>query len=634
MQSPRLFFDWMCGSGRPLVWPVVAGALLILLGSCQPQDYRERANEAADRQIAEGQERAFGEERPFTIDTPANRLRRRLLEAQVLPVSSEASLGPDELEAPEHWPEEDVPERTEAGEVVVPEWQGGGEEPLELSLHQALMVAAHNNRSYQSTKEEVFRAALDVDLELDQFRNTYTGSLETIFSTDQDSPTQTGFEHAGTLGIERQLEAGATLSGQLAMDLVQLLSNGGASARGLAFDGSIEVPLLRGAGRHIVTEPLTQARRDLIYQLWRLARFRRELVVNVVSEYLGVLQAQDRVENAAQNYRNLVRAQRETMAMREAERVNQIELDQNRQSVLEARNRWISEQDNHARALDSFKQTLGLPTDAAIELSRGELDRLAEQAEQRLGGDLPTVGSQAEAIPRVEAPVELEGPDPTEAGPLELEVQRAIRMALNNRLDMRLQEGQVYDAQRGVIVAADALEAGLDLTGHARFGGRRSLGSARVSDANLRPGDGFYSAGLMLDLPLERTAERHSYRNSYIKLAQEVRDVQSLEDQIKFNIRDQLRILRQQRTSYKIQAVALQVAQRQVEQTRAFREEGVEGVEVRDLLEAEADLLDARNSLTAALVEYRVAELELQRDMGVLAVDERGLYDEFEPIEP
>ena len=43
--------------------------------------------------------------------------------------------------------------------------------------------------------------------------------------------------------------------------------------------------------------------------------------------------------------------------------------------------------------------------------------------------------------------------------------------------------------------------------------------------------------------------------------------------------------------------------------------------EIRDLLESQEDLLSAQNELTAAIISYRVAELELQRDMGVLQVN-------------
>ena len=53
------------------------------------------------------------------------------------------------------------------------------------------------------------------------------------------------------------------------------------------------------------------------------------------------------------------------------------------------------------------------------------------------------------------------------------------------------------------------------------------------------------------------------------------------------------------------------------------------GVITRDVLEAQESLLSAQNSLTAALVSYRIAELELQRDMGVLEVDWKGNWREY-----
>lgn len=615
---------------RGLHGSFVAGVAAVLLAGCQPAHHREQANEAAHQHIDEAQQEAAGETKPFEIEKPSNTLRRRLLRRQPLQTAGPASFGSDRLSKPEHWPEQDVPARDKASEVPVPPWDKG--QPVRLSLKQALMVAANNSRSYQSQKESVFRAALDVELELDQFRNTYTGLLESILTTNQAGPTTTGFEHTGEAGLDRTLKSGASLSQRLIVDLAQLLSNGGASSIGLFYEGSIDVPLLRGAGRHIVAEPLTQAKRELIYALWRLERFRRELAVSVVSEYLSVLQAQDRVENARQNYKNLIVSQRRAQALFEAEQLDRIQLDQNRQQVLAARDRWIREQDSYQRALDDFKQTLGLPTDANIRLDREELSRLAESARQRLAGDLPEAGTMAmEDIPPADAPVNIQPPSDEGAGPFEMKPRRAIELAFKNRRDLRLQQGQVYDAQRNVIVTADALEAGLTLTGDVSFGQRRGLGSATSADADFAPADGVYSGGLLLDLPLERTAESLDYRDSYINLAQQVRDVQSLEDQIKFNLRDQLRILQQQRQSYQIQAMALQVARRQAEQTSLFLEEGRAGVEIRDVLEAQAELLSAKNAVTAALVKYRIAELELQRDMGVLQVTQKGLYDEFNP---
>jgi len=72
-----------------------------------------------------------------------------------------------------------------------------------------------------------------------------------------------------------------------------------------------------------------------------------------------------------------------------------------------------------------------------------------------------------------------------------------------------------------------------------------------------------------------------------------------------------------------------EVARRRVDSTDLFLQAG--RAQIRDLLEAQESLISAQNALTAALVAYRVTELELQRDMGVLHVDANGLWQEYQP---
>jgi outer membrane protein TolC len=108
-----------------------------------------------------------------------------------------------------------------------------------------------------------------------------------------------------------------------------------------------------------------------------------------------------------------------------------------------------------------------------------------------------------------------------------------------------------------------------------------------------------------------------------------VRNLQELEDRVKSDVRDALRTLLSARESVQIQARAVRLAQDRVRSTSLFLE--AERAQVRDVLEATEDLISAQNSLTGALVSYRVAEIELQRDLGVLAVDEKGLWVEYEP---
>ena len=201
----------------------------------------------------------------------------------------------------------------------------------------------------------------------------------------------------------------------------------------------------------------------------------------------------------------------------------------------------------------------------------------------------------------------------------------AVKLALENRLDLQATIGVVFDYQRQVVVKADDLRAGLDLVGgKAHF-------SDNDDDGRIHFEGGQYTVPLLLDLPIERTAERNAYRKSLMDLERATRSVQTLEDQIKLSVRNELRTLLESRESLKIQAQSVVVAEKRVRSSNLFLEAG--RIEIRNLLEAQDSLLSAQNQLTAAVVNYRVAELELQRDLGLLKVNEKGLWQEFLPWE-
>jgi outer membrane protein TolC len=85
------------------------------------------------------------------------------------------------------------------------------------------------------------------------------------------------------------------------------------------------------------------------------------------------------------------------------------------------------------------------------------------------------------------------------------------------------------------------------------------------------------------------------------------------------------------RESLQIQTRAVVVAEERVKSTALFFKAG--RAQLRDLLDSEEALITAKNELTSAAVAYRVAELEFQRDTGLLQVDAKGLWQEYTPEE-
>ena len=604
---------------------VFATAYLFLMGCQTPASYRLEADKVSNTIIREKQIQALGKKEEFNIERPGDILRHRLLIGQGLPYSGKGSLGTNMLEKIEHWPEKDYP-TTDAHSSQ--NLEAITDKPIKLSLLGALQVGARNSFEYQTQKELVFQSALDLDLERSEFRKVFSAQTENLLSTDlSGESTITGNQTSGSIGLSKVLKSGAEFSASLAVDLVKLLTQDLASSFGIVGDATISIPLLRGSGRHIITEPLTQAERNVVYAMYEFERFKKNFAVNIARDYLEVLKKLDEIENASENYRNLIASTSRARSLADAGRVTEIEVDQALQNELRARNRWISAQEAYKNSLDSFKGLLGLPPDAYVELDSSELDKLLSPALKIIEGNdsEDELGDKGNTLP-VNETLEVVKPSQKNAGPFEMDAHAAIELGLKNRLDLRVAEGKVYDAQRKVVIYADALRAELTLFGRAELGESRSIGTADLENARLRTGKGIYSALLTLDLPFERTAERNAYRNSYIALEQAVRDVQGLEDEIKLSIRKGLRDMHESIESLKIQSRALLLAQKRVKSTNMFYEAG--RAQMRDLLEAQEALISAKNGLTSAAAAYKTAEWEFQRDAGLLWINERGLWEE------
>ncbi len=611
------------------IMPFLICLAVMFFNGCQsPRSHRKTIDKAVNEIITQKQAEALGKTYDFSIERPSDILRRRLITDQNLPYSSRASLGAEELQKPKYWPEHDFPAAKHQNDSAA----GDIKDEIVISLNDALQIGAKNSFEYQTQKEEVFRTALSLELERDAFRNTFAAQLSTVLSTDASGKqTKTGMEAGGEASVSRRLKSGAEISSSLAIDLANLFTPDSFSSRGVLGDASISVPLLRGSGRHIVTEPLTQAEREVVYAMWNFEEYKKSFAVKIANQYLSVLQQLDAINNSEADYRSRIASARRTRRLADAGRIQEIEVDQAVQNELRARQRWIASIQSYKSGLDSFKVFLGLPADCNITLDPNELERLVAPT-KKIIEEIAQAGKARNGVittSSVDTAIELPAIDHNHAGPYEFNEPQAVQMAFDNRLDLRIADGRVYDAQRAVIVAADALGAELTFFGSAQYGSRRTLNNVNLENSQLRTNKGIYSALLTLDLPFERTAEAISYRNSFIELERFVRDVQILEDEIKSQIRNTLRNLLEARENMYIQAKAVYVAEKRVRSVNMFLEAG--RAQTRDLLEAQDALLSAQNDLTASVVDYRNAELEIQKITGVLEVDEKGLWQEYVP---
>ncbi len=460
--------------------------------------------------------------------------------------------------------------------------------PVRLSLPEALDVAAENSRDFQRQKEQLYLAALSLTRSQHDFAIRWGGggSAEVSGVADQTADARLSDD----LGASVTSVAGTRVVASFVNTFLRSLVNGG------RFDGSsilnltLTQPLLRGAGRAIVREPLTQAERDVVYQMRSFERFRATFAVQVVSDYYGIVQQMQDLRNVEANYASFVQSRQQIEELFRAGRRTISDLGRAQQSEFSADIARVQARNRLESALDRFKVTLGLPVGAQLDLDPAELDRLANRG----------------------------------VTPLALDEPGLIALALQRRYDHRTVIDNVEDAGRRVMVSEDALQMSLDFSAAlnvpAESGTGLNLDWSRVN----------WSLGFDLDLALDKLAERNAYRSALIALDAQIRAREQSEDQIGQAIRASLRNIQSAYDSYRIQVEALKNAETRVESTTELYNAG--RTQALEVLDAKDSLLQSQLSLTAAIVDYSIARLELLRDLEGLVLEPKGLR--FDPALP
>ncbi len=460
-----------------------------------------------------------------------------------------------------------------------------------LTVADAVALATAHNRNYHTEKEAIYLMALDLRL----IRHLYVPNLFALGSIgatwDGDGETVEG---QANIGFQQLLATGGMISTQVALGWVDILSGDFRSGLTSVLTAAIQVPLLRGSGRAVALEELTQAERNLLYQIRTFNRFRKTFVVDVISQYYSLLELHNVMVNAEANYRMLSTLYERMATLNEAGKVPLHGLQQAHQDRLDALDQYVLAKSEYEEMLDLFKITLGLPAATSIKLDQNELTALV-----------------AKGVPK-----------------LDFSEEDAIDTALQTRLDLANVSDMVLDAERKVVVAADGLRTQLDLVGVASPVISRRRGFGAVA-GQVRAAEDTYALSAHLDLPLDRMAEKVAYRKALITLIQQRRTHEEATDQVVIGVRQAYRKLKEARERYLVQEHAMSLAQQRVDNTfllLQYSSPGNRRATVRDVLDAQKDLLRAQNDATDALVDYNIALLEFHRDAGVLQIKPDGMW--------
>ncbi len=552
--------------------------VVLFIGCLSPEKAIRQADEVASDLASSYIRDLTGRTNTFTIALPSERLRDKLLAEQGLAPDIKRMLTPSAS--------------TNRTVATLPD-------PFLITLSDAMIIGAVNDSRYQTEKEKVFLQALALDESRHEFDTTFAGLLGLGVSGaegDDDDASVRSLTGDSEAKLSKKFRNGISFVSSIGLDIVRLLTGERTTTLGLTGEASLSVPLLRGFGTAVAAEALTQAERDMIYAVYTFEKYRMSYTVSIAKEYYSLLEQQQNYQAIIDNLSRLQENFDRSKMLYDAGRLSQVELDQTRQKLLANQDSAYSAEQNLSSSLDAFKISLGLPVEARITLDASELTRVQEDMMSRVT-ETNSVGQ----------PLQPALPWTTDS---------AIELALTNRIDNILALYKLEDARRHFTLAKDELLPELALKLSAAHG-RDKVTGGDWSDETI------YGASLELDPILDGTKKRNNYRRAAIALESNERDYITLVDETRKLIRDDFRTLDAAWSSYVIQREALQVAESRVESTTIFQQAGKSST--RDVLEAQDALVKAQNALVSALVKYRMAGLQLRRDLSVLKVTDEGL---------
>jgi outer membrane protein TolC len=347
--------------------------------------------------------------------------------------------------------------REELAQYVETTEDGG----VKLNVDSALRLSYVHSPTHQSQLETLYLSALDVTRERWRLNNQYFGGFDTVFNhrgektpAGESNRLTTGrgigalgvplagrFGGGGnTLQMNRSFATAGEMVAGIANAFTWEFTNGNVNFAGSLLSASFVQPLLRGAGRSIALEDLTQVERNLLANLRAYAQFRQGFYTQVaigelgvrgpqrgglgttltsfsggssVGGYTGLLKQLQEKRNSEDTLSLQVRTFARLEAFYAKGMIGLVQVDQFEQDIETAKSALLVRENGLDLALDRYKtRTLGLPPDLPIELDDGlirQFQLFARQATnilnlvvqlQNRAGALFTDG-EAQVVPEV-----------------------------------------------------------------------------------------------------------------------------------------------------------------------------------------------------------------------------------------
>ncbi|HUU67970.1 MAG TPA: TolC family protein [Planctomycetota bacterium] len=471
------------------------------------------------------------------------------------------------------FPEGDsVPAGSEAGTVEPPapdSTQAAADDSVKtidlhryrFGLEQAIRWAMANNISLLNARDQVSRSRFNVRAAAAEFEVKITPQANVGLAGGAGG---TNAAHGAGLELSRKSTVGtaASVSGTT--------SDSGGANNTTNLGITLTQPLLYGLGKEVNKDPLLDAEFGVLTTERSYVQFQENLTVSVVRSFYEIVKQRELLE----------------LSRKSAERTS-----------------------GHVAAAKA-REKVGLAS--RIDVLRGEIQlRQAEDAllsaEQAYGDAVDNLRVLLGFGPQddVEIDADLAYTD------FAIDTDRAIEMAMFNRLDLAQARDEIIEAERNLRVAKNRTLPQLDLVlGYNRYG----VGSSFSESSSLS--DSSWTIGLSTATDVRRTAERAYYEQSKLDLESRERNNRLMGYNAAREVKDGIRRMEKNRKRIDVQQAEIDLARQKLRLARMKFERGLG--DNFDLVTAEEELLRAESNHVAAVTDYIVSQVEVKKAIGTL----------------
>jgi outer membrane protein TolC len=385
-------------------------------------------------------------------------------------------------------------------------------------------------------------------------------------------------------GIESLLPTGGTVS--LSQDWTRLRSNSAFISPNPQYGSnlvlSLSQPLLRGGGIEVTRSPIVLARLD---QEVSVADFKARLMAALLE-----------VEST---YWDLVVAETQVQAVAEA-------LDAAKESLRIARRRFEAGADR--RVVVSLAESAVTLRQADLVAARLRLAQTSDRL-KRLINDPELPLTQPTVLAATEAPM-------TEPMPVGVPMlQASLAAAFVRRPEMQQAEARLEQAGVRERIARNDLLPQLDLSGSFGLNGLGD-GLDRGLDRQFETQYRDWSAALDFRVPIGNRARTAAHTRSQLEAERTLKTREDVRQQVTLDVTDAVRNLAAAEEAILARRAARLAAEQTLKDEEAYVSAGA--ALLKDLLDAQRDLADAKVAERRALADYMIGLAALERAKGTL----------------